>query len=306
MLQETTSINKLAGIENELVIGQISRQLIKECLEIPLEQAVFTYPFLHYLISAAIVSIGLIIKEQTYKDAYGDRTLHAIQVMEVYCRRTWVSGKLIRNVLKLSQILSRVLAGSNHAHGQDVSYFLPGKGCHSMDLDGSRRYFPPAQLGLKQTGPLTAFVKQRENLQVGGPTDLSEQLHEPPQNGVFDSQSTGSSNVALPYAQFSGLTSLVADFDFEENVPRGVAPSQLPAQLEAPSTQKEFTGSQGVAASSEGATRCRSFGESASRAPTRRHSNVADSEEGVAKEMQWLEALFGNYLDSDLIIRPGE
>ncbi|KAJ5208765.1 hypothetical protein N7449_003144 [Penicillium cf. viridicatum] len=238
MLQETSSFltNQLAGVENELISVQIARELIKECLEIPMEQAVFTYPFLHYLISATIVLIALIIKEPTYKDPYGDVTLDVIEVLEAYCHRT-----------------------------------------------------------------------QTENQQAGDSTKTSsERLHEPVQNDVVDSQNPGPSDAAPPYAQFAGLTNLEADFYFEENVTRRATPSQPFAHVEVPSTQQPLPREQGVTADSEGDIYCRSLGDSASRAPTGRQSNIADPGEGVAREMQWLEALFGSYLDSDLIIRPGE
>lgn len=304
MLQETSSFltNQLAGVENELISFQIARELIKECLEIPLEQVVFTYPFLHYLISATIVFIALIIKEPTYKDRYGDVTLHVIEVLEAYCHRTWVSGKLIRTVLKLSQITSRVLAGSNRAYEKHASYLFASENYALTELKGSHRYFPTAQSGFKHYELPTPLVRQTENQQAGGSTKISsEQLHEP----VRNNQNPGPSDAAPPYAQFAGLTNLEADFYFEENVTRRATPSQQLAHVEAPSTQQPLPHEQGVAADSEGVIYGRSLGDSASRAPTGQ-SNIADPGEGVAREMQWLEALFGSYLDSDLIIRPGE
>lgn len=246
MLQETPSFppNELTGTENEVICALIARESIKKCLEIPLEQTVFTYPFLHYLIVAAIVSIGLMIKESMYKDQYGDLTLHAIQVLEAYCHRTWVSGKLIRIVLKLSKILSQVLARSDHPHEQQASCLISGKDCALTQLNGLRGSLSTAQLGTKDT----------------------EQLFEPAHNEVADSQTLGLLDTTPPCVQSAGPTSLYS----EETGTSKAAASQLPTS-----------------------------------APTGWQLDTADTE-GVAREMQWLEALFGSYLDSNLIIRPGE
>lgn len=248
MLQETPSFppNELTRTENEVICALIARESIKKCLEIPLEQTVFTYPFLHYLIVAAIVSIGLMIKESMYKDQYGDLTLHAIQVLEAYCHRTWVSGKLIRIVLKLSKILSQVLARSNHPHEQQASCLISAKDCALTQLNGLRGSLSTAQLGTKDT----------------------EQLFEPAHNEVADSQTLGLLDTA-PCVRSAGSTSLYSD----ESGTSKAASSQLPTQSETSATGWQL--------------------------------DTADTE-GVAREMQWLEALFGSYLDSNLIIRPGE
>ncbi|KAL4905535.1 fungal-specific transcription factor domain-containing protein [Aspergillus multicolor] len=284
---------QIAGVENELIMLQLSHQLINECLGIPLEQAIFTYPFLHYLISAAIVSLGLIIKERTYRDAYGNRTRHAIQVMESYCRRTWVSGKMVRDILKLSRIIERV---------------LPGAGSH--DPNASEKH--PAGNG--------ALFRQNDPPPVGGrspnPITLPGHLHLPVQQAGIDvdERIIASANMeagpphANPHPHSGGLTALEVDFYFEGHAPRRHAhPGTSSICSPRPLTHSH---SQVGAGGAEVTARCRPLGENtrylASGTAVGQGPDIADREDGAAEEMQWLEALFGGYLDSDLIIRPGE
>ncbi|OJK03456.1 hypothetical protein ASPACDRAFT_111253 [Aspergillus aculeatus ATCC 16872] len=147
MLQETTSSPAiiLTGLDNERICAQIASDVMQECIEISEEQTIFTYPFFHYLLSAAIISIGLIIKQPSCKDAFGDIALKAIQVLEFYPRRTRISGKLIRNVSKLGHIVRRVMAHSAPSEGVHTSCLFANRGYVSRE--SAERSFECADRG---------------------------------------------------------------------------------------------------------------------------------------------------------------
>ncbi|PYI30576.1 hypothetical protein BP00DRAFT_398394 [Aspergillus indologenus CBS 114.80] len=218
LLQETTSSPAaiLTGLDNEQICAHIAGDVIQECIEIPEEQTVFTYPFFHYLLSAAIISIGLIIKQPSYKDAFGDITMKAIQVLEAYPRRTWVSGKLIRNVSKLGHIVRRVMA----------------RGFRSNSVDYEERYSTQGR------------SSSSTSLRVG--PNARYYTHRPLRS--HESTTTGPGEEVACW------------------MPLG----------------------------------------SRMRQPIERSFECADWGESVGQDMEWLEALFGSYLDSNLIVRPGE
>lgn len=147
MLQETTSSPAIirTGLDNERICAQIASDVIQDCIEISEEQTVFTYPFFHYLLSAAIISIGLIIKKPSCKDAFGDMALKAIHALESYPRKTWISGKLIRNVSKLGHIVRRVMADSAPSEGVHSSRLFANRDCVSRE--SAERSFECADRG---------------------------------------------------------------------------------------------------------------------------------------------------------------
>ena len=69
----------------------------------------FTFPFGHYLTSAVMILFGLILKEQDFKRRYDKLVRSAIRDLKVYCRKTWVSGKMIRSVSRLESLTEEVL-----------------------------------------------------------------------------------------------------------------------------------------------------------------------------------------------------
>ncbi|KAH7129136.1 fungal-specific transcription factor domain-containing protein [Dactylonectria macrodidyma] len=63
----------------------------------------------HYVTSCTMVMLGLVSRMPGFKRRYGDLVLASTQSLNMYCRRNWVSGKMIRLVSRLSQIVQRNL-----------------------------------------------------------------------------------------------------------------------------------------------------------------------------------------------------
>ncbi|KAF5024141.1 hypothetical protein F66182_3775 [Fusarium sp. NRRL 66182] len=70
----------------------------------------FSFALSHYVTSSAIVMVGLVSREPGSKRRYGDLIFAATQCLNEYCQKSWVSGKMIRCVSKLSRVVERVLA----------------------------------------------------------------------------------------------------------------------------------------------------------------------------------------------------
>ncbi|KAI9373484.1 fungal-specific transcription factor domain-containing protein [Aspergillus egyptiacus] len=116
MLQNSMSAtsSELSTFENEAISLRIMKNVIEESVRLPAEQAVFTFPFFHDLLRAVLISLGLLIKEPAFRDQYRAVVFRGVRFLEAYCQKTWVSGKLIRIVAKLSQIVFRLFGATDH------------------------------------------------------------------------------------------------------------------------------------------------------------------------------------------------
>ncbi|GLA85016.1 hypothetical protein AtubIFM56815_009239 [Aspergillus tubingensis] len=283
--------------ENEMSCMQIANGIIEEVSQFPEEKAIFTFPFIHYLIGATITSLGLILKENTFKAAYGGATVHAVRLLESYCTKTWVSGKLIRVVSSLRHMASRLLKDDNVV-GTGLSVYkyssrAPGvldsrARPTGIDSGEGSSMVHPSQIPSDPSVGEHEFVGQPDmNVcsGVGGePTSQMPPLYGPDITGPYS---------PTQVLSFDGLASLVmTDFDFEEGVRIGTGFGMHPTQGSAcihalPNDQPE-----GGAGTSHTTSR-----------PLAMHNELTVGEFGDSGlgEMEWLEALFGNYVNSDFI-----
>lgn len=96
--------------ENEVTCMHIAQNMIQGLTKFPKERVRSTFTFLHYFVSATMISMGLIIKEPSFKAAYGNATLQAARMLRTYCRQTWISGRMVRSIYRLNQMATRVLS----------------------------------------------------------------------------------------------------------------------------------------------------------------------------------------------------
>ncbi|ODM17062.1 hypothetical protein SI65_07461 [Aspergillus cristatus] len=96
--------------ENEVTCMHIAQNMIQGLTKFPKERVRSTFTFLHYFVSATMISMGLIIKEPSFKAAYGNATLQAAMMLRTYCRQTWISGRMVRSIYRLNQMATRVLS----------------------------------------------------------------------------------------------------------------------------------------------------------------------------------------------------
>ncbi|GKZ79583.1 hypothetical protein AnigIFM56816_003784 [Aspergillus niger] len=293
----------LDSFENEVSCMQIANSIIEEVSQFPKEKAIFTFPFIHYLIGATITSLGLIMKENTFKVAYGGATVHAVRLLETYCTKTWVSGKLIRVVSRLRHMASRLLK-DDVVVGSGISLYK-----HSSQAPGVL----DAQVRQTEIDSGEGSSVARPSQVVSEPLVGEREIVGPDMN-VRSGEAGEPTCQMLPLygrditepclptqvLSFDGLASLVmSDFDFEEGVPVGtrfgIHPTQGAARIyPLPSDQPE-----GSAGTSHTSSR-----------PLAMHNELTAGEpvapfdagnfggSGLG-EMEWLEALFGNYVNSE-------
>lgn len=97
-------------IENEVICMRLAQRIIDDFRNVPEEHPKYTFPFLHYLTSATIIALGLIIKQPSFRSSYGILTLRAAKSLREHCRKTWMSGKMIQTVWKLHQMADAILS----------------------------------------------------------------------------------------------------------------------------------------------------------------------------------------------------
>lgn len=59
------------AIENEVICMRLAQSIIEDFSNVAEDHPKYTFPFLHYLTSATIIALGLIIKQSSFKHTYG-------------------------------------------------------------------------------------------------------------------------------------------------------------------------------------------------------------------------------------------
>ncbi|KAJ5110251.1 hypothetical protein N7532_002896 [Penicillium argentinense] len=127
MLQRASLSDQPDIIENEVICMRLAQQIIDDFSNVPEEHPKYTFPFLHYLTSATIIALGLIIKQPSFRANYDKRTLAAARSLRNHCRKTWMSGEMVRAVWKLNQMADAILVRGEQSperHGR-VSNAIP-------------------------------------------------------------------------------------------------------------------------------------------------------------------------------------
>ena len=73
----------------------------------------YSFPISHYLTSATMVMATLVSKEPSLKTKYAHSIRTAMQCLDVYCNKTWVSGKMKQWVSRLGVLVKRTLADNS-------------------------------------------------------------------------------------------------------------------------------------------------------------------------------------------------
>lgn len=174
------------------------------------ENTISAYPFLHSLVAATLVSLGIIIKEPSFRDDYGEITLHAAKSLERYCHRTWVSGRMLREICRLNQIASRVLCSNESPAIRRVA------DDQAREVASKSSYPSTLNLGKGPSNGVTTVCSNTETPQpaAGNPVITGSNAT----NGVNEAPSLSFPALADP----SQL--VMADFDFEQSFINDIAP----------------------------------------------------------------------------------
>jgi hypothetical protein len=116
------------AIENEVICMRVAQSIFDDFNSMPEQHPKYTFPFLHYLTNATIIALGLIIKQSSFKRAYGQLTLKAARSLWDHCRKTWVSGRMARTVWRLNK-----MADATISHPRERLQDITGDICHNKD-----------------------------------------------------------------------------------------------------------------------------------------------------------------------------
>ncbi|KAL4953962.1 fungal-specific transcription factor domain-containing protein [Aspergillus filifer] len=99
------------GIKNELQCMKLAQSIFQQFQAFYDQYSRFEFPFPHYLARTTMISLGLIMKNPSFCQGYGEQTLRMAHLIKSLCRKTWVSGKFARSVVALNRMAEAVLGG---------------------------------------------------------------------------------------------------------------------------------------------------------------------------------------------------
>lgn len=111
-----------------------------------------------------MVMIGLVSREPGSKRRYGALVLAATQFLNLYCHTIWVSGKMMRCVSRLNQLVQRALAIDPH----------DSQGQHSLSTEGRDSGAENLLLTPQAEGPGPCQIQPR----IGTSTIYANELNE--------------------------------------------------------------------------------------------------------------------------------
>lgn len=127
------------AIENEVTCMRLAQKILDDFRQVPEEHPKYTFPFLHYLTSATIIALGLIIKQPSFGSTYGALTLKAARSLKEHCRKTWVSTKMIQTVWKLNEMAEAALNPERLSDKREIPGGTGGSTVQQANPRGLRR-----------------------------------------------------------------------------------------------------------------------------------------------------------------------
>ncbi|TIA08296.1 hypothetical protein D6C81_09144, partial [Aureobasidium pullulans] len=95
----------LDNFDNEATCIKLAGQLVDASPLMSPTDNIFTFPFVHYLLGAASIVIGLASKLPVFKNECGAIAVQAARLVNTFCERTWVSGQMARSIAKLNEMV---------------------------------------------------------------------------------------------------------------------------------------------------------------------------------------------------------
>jgi hypothetical protein len=294
----------------------------------------FQFPFLHYLARTAIISLGLIVKQPSFRQSYGVITLAVIRDLTVSCGKTWVSGKFMRAVNKLNEMAERVL-GQRRLDSAPLPALVPaqseipeettithvaGQGQICTPLGDGGHAQPSRNDGFDSPVHRAAVDRPRAicstrggNVAIGEESNLITDAAGPASPGfslsllanpTYDIRGSPS-----PHSSLIAMIDLVThDFDFEETIGNGDSAS-LPISLSGPPGASSMgpceakDGASGFWGNQQGSVNHDSdFDFTCPYSVTRQHPRDLQHN-GLGNTSDWLQELLGNGMPMDVFMQ---
>lgn len=97
----------------------------------------YCFPYIHYLISATMVTSHLLSRHPSLKPRYDDILCRAMASLRMYCYKVWVSGKLMRTVSNLDAFVRAVLTDDGRQAKRQRSQRMEQSDSDTEPVDGS-------------------------------------------------------------------------------------------------------------------------------------------------------------------------
>lgn len=240
MRRQLSSDQWLNNFENESKCAALASSVVDLFSRVLEPYAIYTFPFLQYLLSSASIVLGLLIKEPSFRTLYSQSVFRAARMISIFLKKTWVSGRTVRSVARFNQLVCRSLSPDSTV----------------VDLSSNQqcsRSMLPNQLNSTATGsseemacrspslpnPLPANQHSSLVTNSSGKSSWSSEL------GTMNSDRSSNSNSQALAAQSSSSTHVYApsaythlpqtaqpttvDFPFELSLGCGTAQAHLPA-----------------------------------------------------------------------------
>jgi hypothetical protein len=106
---------QIQNFDNEAVCISLADRIVAffACIFEPYR--IYTFPFLQYLLGAASTILGLIIRVPVFRSRHTHSLVQAAQMMNTFCRKTWVSGKTLRSVKRFTDMMAKVVSQSQNS-----------------------------------------------------------------------------------------------------------------------------------------------------------------------------------------------
>ena len=311
MLQQALSHSNPVtdSLENDITCMQLAHNIIQGFNKIPKERARSIFPFLYYFVTATMISLGLIIKEPSFKATYGNETIQAAKLLRRYCRETWISGRMARTVHRLNRMAAHIL-NDNGIPGESFSDklhptfsrrggALPQSQTPALDSQASNTTFSAADTNSRSND----FLSEHgiSNIPVSSAHDMQNQPLSNPNPGI---NRYGTTELDLHHEASQqdnwtpGLANVVmADFDFEESTVSNSCPPFGWNGHWSPNPTWPQEAASAFPASEIGAT---GFYGPPSAAISEEKANALPANPGEATgvEIDWLQSLFWDSIGS--------
>lgn len=318
MLQQALSTSNPVtdSLQNEITCMQIAHNIIQGFNKIPKEHARSIFPFLYYFVTATMISLGLIIKEPSFKAFHGNDTIQAARLLRSYCGETWISGRMARTIHRLNQMAAHIL-NDNGMPGRSFSHK-----CRSNFSECSGSLPPSQRPALDSRASNTTFPAADTNSQPNdllpgqGPSDRPvSSAHDDMQNQPLNYSNTGINRYGTTEPDLHYLTPqqdnwavglanvVMADFDFEESTMSNFGPpfgwhgNLFPNPTWPQDAASAFPASEIGATGSYGPQSAVISEEQTNALPAGLRQNV-DPGDVTGVEIDWLQSLFWDSIGS--------
>lgn len=99
--------------------------MVNMFVQCSLKDGVYGFPYLPYLLEAAISIIACLTRIPSLKSKYRETTETAFRILKLCYTKTWVSGKIARMIFRLGEIIPRVFSSESETSVKHLERRVP-------------------------------------------------------------------------------------------------------------------------------------------------------------------------------------